>query len=111
LQPLEAYVDRLHEIRGSKRGTPELSYRAALENLLNAIGADLEPCTRRRNWPTSAPAGPIFGLLEVKSGNRPSRTEPRAPDRVDLRGADAVIRCMMRLVLSREKEITNDRTY
>jgi hypothetical protein len=61
LQPLEAYVDRSHEIRGSKRGTPELSYRAALENLLNAIGADLEPCTRRRNWPTSAPAGPIFG--------------------------------------------------
>ena len=40
---LEAYLDRLHEIRASKRGTPELSYRAALENLFIAVGEDLDP--------------------------------------------------------------------
>jgi hypothetical protein len=36
LHPLETYLTRLGEIRATERGTPELSYRAALENLLNA---------------------------------------------------------------------------
>jgi hypothetical protein len=41
--PLEIYLDRLHEIHATRRGTPELSYRAALENLLNAVGQRLDP--------------------------------------------------------------------
>jgi hypothetical protein len=36
---LETYLARLHEIRSTERGTPELSYRAAMENLLNAVGS------------------------------------------------------------------------
>ena len=31
---LKTYLARLHEIRATERGTPELSYRSALENVL-----------------------------------------------------------------------------
>jgi hypothetical protein len=41
LHPLETYLARLGEIRATERGTPELSYRAALENLLNAVDGAL----------------------------------------------------------------------
>jgi hypothetical protein len=40
------YLDRLHEIHASKRGTPELSYRTALENLLNSVGHGLDPAVQ-----------------------------------------------------------------
>ncbi len=43
---LETYLVRLHEIRATERGTPELSYRAALEILLNAVGGGLDPAVQ-----------------------------------------------------------------
>ena len=46
MKPVAAYLDRLSEIRASRRGTPELSYRAALESLLNAVGAEFDPVVR-----------------------------------------------------------------
>jgi hypothetical protein len=69
LNPLEAYLDRLHEIHASKRGTPELSYRAALENLLNAVGHGLDPEVQATAELSETGAGrPDFGLIETKSG-------------------------------------------
>lgn len=65
-----AYLDRLFEIRASRRGTPELSYRAALENLLGAVGADLDPAVCATAELADTGAGrPDFGLAETKSGN------------------------------------------
>jgi len=67
---LETYLDRLHEVRATRRGTPELSYRAALENLLNAVGATLDPAVQATGELADSGAGrPDFGLFEVKSGN------------------------------------------
>lgn len=67
---LQIYLDRLHEIHATRRGTPELSYRAALENLLNAIGQRLDPTIQATAELADTGAGhPDFGLLEVKSGN------------------------------------------
>ena len=80
MHPLETYLRRLHEIRSTERGTPELSYRTALENLLNAVGrrARARPCRRtaeladtgagRPDFGLSIPAPPnLRGAVEVKS--------------------------------------------
>jgi hypothetical protein len=70
LNPLETYLDRLQEIRATKRGTPELSYRAALENLLNAVGRELDPVVQVTAELADTGAGhPDFGFMEKKSGN------------------------------------------
>jgi hypothetical protein len=70
LNPVETYVDRLHEIHAVKHKTPELSYRAALENLLNAVGDDLDPTVHATAELADTGAGrPDFGLAEVNSGN------------------------------------------
>src|SRR5262249_43766731 len=70
LHPLAAYLDRVHEIHTSKHGTPELSYRAALENLLNAVGARLDPAVRVTAELADTGAGhPDFGLFEAKSNS------------------------------------------
>src|SRR5262249_34582179 len=67
---LAAYLDRLHEIHATKRGTPELSYRAALENLLNAVGDALDPAVRATAELADTGNGrPDFGLTEAKSRN------------------------------------------
>lgn len=69
MNPLEAYLDRLHEIHAGRRGTPELSYRAALENLLNAVGAQLDPEVQATAELADTGAGrPDYGLIETKSG-------------------------------------------
>jgi hypothetical protein len=70
MHPLETYLDRVHEIHSSRRGTPELSYRAALENLLNAVGEELDPAVHVTAELADTGAGrPDFGMFEVKSGN------------------------------------------
>ena len=70
MNPVEAYLDRLHEIQATKSGTPELSYRAALENLLNAVGRNLDLAVHATAEPADTGSGhPDFGLFEVKSGN------------------------------------------
>jgi hypothetical protein len=70
MNPVEVYLDRLHEIRATKRGTPELSYRAAFEGLLNAVGKGLDPVVQATAELADSGAGkPDFGLFEKKSGN------------------------------------------
>jgi hypothetical protein len=70
MQVLETYLARLHEIRATERGTPELSYRAALENLLNAVGSGLDPAVQATAELADTGAGrPDFGLFDSRSGN------------------------------------------
>ena len=79
MNALEAYLDRLHEIRAGKHGTPELSYRAALENLLNAVGHDLDPGVQATAELLDTGGGrPDFGLFETKSGNARGVVEVKA---------------------------------
>lgn len=67
---VESYLDRLREIQGTRKGTPEQSYRAALENLLNAIGRELDPPVQATHELADAGQGrPDFGFFELKSGN------------------------------------------
>jgi hypothetical protein len=68
LKPVHAYVDRLHDIHAVGQATPEVSYRAALEVLLNAIGETLDPDVHSVHELTDSGAGrPDFGLFERRS--------------------------------------------
>ncbi|MBI1918805.1 MAG: N-6 DNA methylase [Planctomycetes bacterium] len=70
MNPVETYVHRLQEIYATERGTPELSYRAALENLLNVVGQGLDPAVQATAELADTGSGrPDFGLFESKSGN------------------------------------------
>jgi hypothetical protein len=42
-QAIEEYISRIQDVYRRKRGTDELSYRTPLENLLTAVGEQLEP--------------------------------------------------------------------
>ncbi|MGO8749727.1 MAG: N-6 DNA methylase [Thermoguttaceae bacterium] len=76
MHALESYLRRLHEIRSTERGTPELSYRAALENLLNVVGSGLDPAVQATAELANAGAGrPDFGLFETRSGDLRSAVE------------------------------------
>jgi hypothetical protein len=67
---LETYLARLHQICATERGTPELSYRAALENLLNAVGGGLDPAVQATAELADTGAGrPDFGLFDSRSGD------------------------------------------
>jgi hypothetical protein len=78
---IHSYLDRLFEVRSTRRGTPELSYRAALENLLNAIGQSLDPAVTATAELADTGAGrPDFGLFEAKSGNLRGVVEVKGAD-------------------------------
>jgi hypothetical protein len=78
---VHTYLDRLFEVRSTRRGTPELSYRAALENLLNAVGQQLDPEVHATAELADTGAGrPDFGLIEAKSGNLRGVVEVKGPD-------------------------------
>jgi hypothetical protein len=89
VNPLETYLDLLLEVRATRRGTPELSYRAALENLLNDVGTKLDPAVQATAELADSGAGhPDFGLFESKSGNLRGVVEvkpfgDRVPDTAD----------------------------
>ena len=76
MHALESYLRRLQEIRSTERGTPELSYRAALENLLNAVGGGLNPAVQATAELADTGAGrPDFGLFDARSGDLRSAVE------------------------------------
>src|SRR4051794_24516559 len=78
---IERYLDRLHELHTKKRGTPELSYRAALENPLNQIGEQLEPSVQATAELGDTGSGrPDFGLFDVKSDNARGVVEVKPPE-------------------------------
>lgn len=95
----------------ARRGTPELSYRAALENLLNAIGKLIDPPLHATAELADTGSGrPDFGLFEVKSGNARGVVEVKPPEEevTDTAGGAQVARYCKRygLVL-----ITNYRDF
>ncbi len=55
MHPLETYLRRLHEIHSTERGTLELSYRVALENLRGAV----EVKAVAENTPQTADGGQV----------------------------------------------------
>jgi hypothetical protein len=61
VEMVEAYVERLHEIHERCRGTPDLSFRAAPENLLNAVGERLDPAVQATAELADTGAGPTSG--------------------------------------------------
>ena len=64
---VEAYFTSLRLIRTSGGATPELSFRAPLENLLNAVGDSLKPKVRCVGELADQGAGhPDFGLYAAK---------------------------------------------
>jgi len=68
--PVQAYIGRLHDVHRAGHGTPELSYRAALEALLGAVGGTLEPPVDVIAELADQGGGhPDFGAFERKSGN------------------------------------------
>ena len=76
-----AYLGRLHEIRSTHRQTPELSYRGALENLLNTIGNELDPPVQATGELADTGDGrPDFGFFEIKSGNSRGAVEVKPPE-------------------------------
>ncbi len=77
---VHAYLDRLHEIHG-RRHTPELAYRAPLENLLNAVGELIDPPVQATAEIADTGSGhPDFEVYEVKSGNRRLVVEVKSPE-------------------------------
>jgi hypothetical protein len=81
MNPVRLYLRRLYEIHATERGTPELSFRAALENLLNAVGEDLRPEVGATHELADTGAGhPDFGLFEKRSGNARGAVECKGPD-------------------------------
>ena len=77
---VETYLDRLHEIHSRRKGTPELSFRAALENLINAVGETLDPPVRADAELTDTGGGrPDFGFFEAKSGKSRGVAEVKGP--------------------------------
>jgi hypothetical protein len=89
MHPLLRYLGHLQRVRNTERGTPELSYRAALENLLNAVGDDLEPAVHTTAEIADTGAGhPDFGLFEVASGNERGVVEVKPVDEDTPRTAD-----------------------
>src|SRR4051812_32007267 len=66
---LEIYIQRIREIREGGRHTPELSYRAALETLLNSLGHQLDPRVSATAEVADTGAGrPDYALVESGSG-------------------------------------------
>lgn len=83
------YLERLREIHATKKVTPELAYRSALENLLNAVGKLIEPPIQASAELSDAGDGrPDFGLFECKSGNLRGIVEVKGPGEDVPRTAD-----------------------
>ncbi len=76
---VEAYLQQLHDIHGTRHRTPELAYRAPLENLLNAIGSTLDPPAHAAGELSDSGSGrPDFGIYEVRSGSLRAVVEVKA---------------------------------
>lgn len=70
---LAAYLHALGAIRATGAATPETSYYAPLENLLNAAGAQLKPAVRAVFQLNDLGAGrPDFGLFAAGQFERPA---------------------------------------
>jgi len=77
MNPLEAYLGELHEIRASGAAVDELSYYAPLASLLNEVGKTLKPKVHGVQQLKSVGAGlPDFGLFTAEQFQRAADREP-----------------------------------
>jgi hypothetical protein len=76
---VEAYLNRMVEIRGTGGATDETSYYGALENLLNAVGKTLTPrviCNGQLR--SQGPGIPTSGSTRRTSAGAARRGKARA---------------------------------
>ena len=80
--PVEDYFTDLLKIRRSGGGTPELSYYSPLVNLLNAVGAQLEPTVFCLSGLRQLGAGhPDLGLYTARQVERNKPSVGQLPER------------------------------
>ncbi len=78
---LDLYLERVRAIHHAGHHTPELSYRGALENLLNALGHQLDPkVIVNPEIPDTGAGRPDFALIEAKSGAWRGVVEVKSPE-------------------------------
>jgi hypothetical protein len=69
-QPVLAYLEALHTVRGTGKATAEQSYKSKLEALLTAVGENFDPQLFATMELKQEGAGqPDLGIFEKKSGN------------------------------------------
>jgi len=79
MNPVEAYLSELRDIRGSGGGVAETSYYGALAGLLNEVGRGLKPKVRAVSQLRNLGAGaPDFGLFTQPQFARSGDDEPLA---------------------------------
>ncbi len=79
-QPVLAYLEALHTVRGTGKATAEQSYKSKLETLLTAIGKEFDPELHATMELKGEGAGrPDLGLFEKKSGNLRLVVEVKSP--------------------------------
>jgi hypothetical protein len=71
LNPLEAYLGQLRDIRRSGSAVPETSYYPALAALFDAVGATLKPKVRCIVNPSHGAGIPDVGLFTPISFRKP----------------------------------------
>jgi hypothetical protein len=76
LNPLEAYLRQLRDIRRSGSAVPETSYYPALAALLDAVGATLKPRVRCIVNPSHGGGIPDIGLFTPEQFQKASAAEP-----------------------------------
>ena len=77
MNPLEAYLRELRDLRRSGSAVPETSYYSALHDLLDAVGATLKPKVKCVPHPADTGAGiPDFGLFTPDEFRKGSSDEP-----------------------------------
>ena len=92
---LETYLRRMREIRETGGATAETSYYPALETLLNAVGASLDPKVHVISQLADTGAGlPDFGFYEKTSGALRGVVEakPTNDDSIRTASGDQVVR-------------------
>ena len=78
---VETYFADLRRIRASGGATPELSFRAPLENLLNAVGGALKPKVFCVGEMVDQGAGrPDFGLYAAKQYRKGQNAKDQKPE-------------------------------
>ena len=77
MRPVEQYLKTLSEIHRTGSATPETSYYAPLESLLNEVGAKLKPKVRAVSQLANTGAGsPDFGLFTANQFQRAKDDTP-----------------------------------
>jgi len=92
MSPFEIYIRELRDIRATGAGVKETSYYNALANLLNTIGATLQPKVRcvmqLKNQGAGMPDGGLFTARQFQKRLGEAPTDPQNPERgvIEIKG-------------------------